>query len=177
MDAAQFHAQNVATAVNDYAWVVSMYVEEHQPGYEDFDTVATRVFMTLSIGRDGSARNVRSTTSSLWPKLTLTTKPLHAATDRVVLRKVVGRDLTWIYPDPTPYDAVDDAPAPDRVGIVAKEDISFAKPIIVVEHRTHDVRLRLAWDLRVTKHGHEWTFIVDTKTGAVISQAPFFPGE
>jgi hypothetical protein len=149
---------------SDYRWLVTGEGERRQPGYEEFDTVTSRISPTVSIGRDGTVRYV-SRGGPLYPRLTVATTPHRPANDALVLRNVVGRDLVW---SSAPHSFVNPQTKQVRVGIVTAADVTAAQPMIEVEPSSEATTFRLVWDLTVTRGGHSWFFVVDTTAGRLL---------
>lgn len=154
----------------NFRWAIGVTGESRQPGYEAFDVVARRISMSISIGRDGTVRVIHDLFGSQLPRLTLSTEPRLAADDPRTLAAVVGTELVWFIPDPSPYDAVDES---QRVplGRVEASDVAGAKTTIHIEHREATTVLRLAWQLEVKKPGdRSFFFTVDATTGRLLDE-------
>jgi hypothetical protein len=154
----------------NYGFSIGFEGTRSPPGYEGIDSIARQIAIDVNINTDGSIHSFTNsaaevTSSNLIPGLAISTKPAIAPNSPSVTKPVIGRDLEWV----TGGDEGQPKHV-DKFGQVAAGDISSKKLAIDQDwSKPGQLTLTLAYDVRVQKGGHEWSFLIDAGTGKMIA--------
>lgn len=146
----------------NFPWTVTFSSRTSQAGFEDFESVARVVNVSVSLRKDGSVGDVWSNSTRL-PALVLRTTPILSSASPELLQHVVGEELVWKDPSFVPGPNV-------AVGAIAAADIREKTFTIHKGYEPNGVVLTLAYELRVERGGHAWQFFVRSRNGEILEQ-------
>lgn len=160
----------------DYLYFVQYQGSFSQPGYEGFDSVASKIDLQIGIHRDGVIRAVLQADTVHHPDLDISTTPKFGPNDRRVTANVLGTELIkyeLIGQDGyRPVYRRTDLGALEKADIAARDLTIFRAPADDGSAETFS----LAYQLTVQKKGETFTFVVDASTGNVLA-SPEAPPE
>ncbi len=154
------------------SWVVILAGRIPMRGYEGFAAVTSQVDIAVYVGDDGRARYF-ITLSRLHPRLVLDTRAALGPDDKRLMRFVIGRELFVVLDDPRRPNARVRELQRLSVGRVEDADVRSVRLTIHVSPgpRGAYVSYWLAYAIDVRREGHDFRFVVDADTGALLDDA------
>jgi hypothetical protein len=153
-------------------YVVHMRAHIAMRGYEAFESLASKIDITVFVDAD---RQIRFFTndSRIHPRLAIDTKPLLEPEDALIVKNVVGREL---------FVAIDDPRNPNaRVRELRRESVGHVRDVDIIQrHLTvwaspgpfgAYTSFTLAYVVQVGLGGYMFRFVVDADTGALLDDA------